>query len=120
MGHPLSRFIEEDIDKLLSKIPLEAPETPIEMKEQPHDVMVEEIEQFKQKAKEFAEEIQDVAEHMERSYLVMQDKCTVNFKTETWEHDTTVHTVFVGTKDVVEILVEDTEELKQGPWKNQD
>jgi len=47
MGHPLSRFIEEDIDKLLSKIPLEAPETPIEMKEQPHDVMVEEIEQFK-------------------------------------------------------------------------
>ena len=52
---------------------------------------------------------------MQRSFLMLEDKCTYDLKNNGQIHETVVSTVFIGEKDLVEIMVEDSQEIIDSP-----
>lgn len=102
----MERFIEQDIDKLLNNESIHTSKPAVI--DQPHDLIESEIDRFQVETKQFCEEIQDCAQYMQRSYLMLEDKCTYNLQNNTQKHVTVVSTVFIGEKDLVEIMIEDS------------
>ena len=127
MGHPASRKIEEDIDKLLKDEKLTGEGTKGTGADDEEDsgskkvATTEEILKFKSDTAEWVTKVKDKCSSIQRAFLVMTSDQALNLDDGTLKtKTTTVHTVLMGPKEAVDVAHEECKKHNQGNWENRD